>query len=487
MPTTELKARWEQVALGDLHRRAAAGVLAARLRALGHGAEPGSTSSSRSSSTSSRCYGITVGFHRLLHARLVQGQPRRCASRSRSPAAWRSRARSPAGSPTTAGTTRSATRRATRTRPWRYGDGFTALCKGLWHAHIGWLFDVEQTDQKRFAPDLLADKDIARVTQALPVRSSPSRCSLPALLGGLITGAWHGRAHRVLLGQRSSASALLHHVTWSINSICHTWGERPFVTQGPRGQRLVARRHLHGRVAGTTCTTPTRPAARHGVDKGQLDTSARLIWLLREARLGARRALAQGRSGSPRAAPPERPTALAVAAVVTDRRGRPARPGPHDRQGAPRAAPRRRARSCSPSAGFDGTAVEEIAARAGVSKPVVYEHFGGKEGLYAVVVDREVAAPARRVHRRAVRRPPARAARAGRLALLTYVEEQTDGFRILVRESPVGMERSGRFATIISDVASQVEHILAAAVQGPRLRHQARRRSTPRRWSAWSR
>ena len=63
--------------------------------------------------------------------------------------------------------------------------------------------------------------------------------------------------------------------------------------------------------------------------------------------------------------------------------------------------------------GFDATSVEEVAARAKVSKPVVYEHFGGKEGLYAVVVDREVRALLDRITDGADRRPPARAARAG--------------------------------------------------------------------------
>ncbi|MDD9205463.1 TetR/AcrR family transcriptional regulator [Georgenia sp. 10Sc9-8] len=112
--------------------------------------------------------------------------------------------------------------------------------------------------------------------------------------------------------------------------------------------------------------------------------------------------------------------------------------------------------------GFDGTSVEEIAARASVSKPVVYEHFGGKEGVYAVVVDREVqrllavltetlSTPAH---------PKVMVERAA-LALLDYIETHTDGFRILVRDSPVA-QTTGTFSSLIGDVASQVEHILAA-------------------------
>jgi AcrR family transcriptional regulator len=111
--------------------------------------------------------------------------------------------------------------------------------------------------------------------------------------------------------------------------------------------------------------------------------------------------------------------------------------------------------------GYDGTAVEEIATRAGVSKPVVYEHFGGQEGLYAVVVDREVQRLMDSFTNALSGDNPRELLEQAALVLLTYVEEQGDGFRILVRESPVGVERGGGFATIISDIASQVEYIVA--------------------------
>ena len=110
--------------------------------------------------------------------------------------------------------------------------------------------------------------------------------------------------------------------------------------------------------------------------------------------------------------------------------------------------------------GFDGTSVEEVALRAGVSKPVVYEHFGGKEGLYAVVVDREVQRLLTSFTAALTGDDPRVLLEQATLALLTYVEDQSDGFRILVRESPVPLEDSGGFATIISDVAQRVEHIL---------------------------
>lgn len=111
--------------------------------------------------------------------------------------------------------------------------------------------------------------------------------------------------------------------------------------------------------------------------------------------------------------------------------------------------------------GYDGASVEEIALRAGVSKPVVYEHFGGKEGLYAVVVDREVLRLLTSFTAALTGDAPKQLLEQATLALLRYVEDETDGFRILVRESPAPLADSGGFATIISDVATQVEHILA--------------------------
>jgi len=111
--------------------------------------------------------------------------------------------------------------------------------------------------------------------------------------------------------------------------------------------------------------------------------------------------------------------------------------------------------------GFDGTSVEEIAARAKVSKPVVYEHFGGKEGIYAVVVDREIETLLSALSG-PLRSPahPRKLVEATALALLDYIESSTDGFRILVRDSPVA-QATGTFSSLIGDVATQVEHILA--------------------------
>ena len=111
--------------------------------------------------------------------------------------------------------------------------------------------------------------------------------------------------------------------------------------------------------------------------------------------------------------------------------------------------------------GFEGTSVEEIAARAAVSKPVVYEHFGGKEGIYAVIVDREIEGLTNALTGAltAGGHPKVLLERTA-LALLTYIEASEDGFRILVRDSPVA-QATGTFSSLIGDVATQVEHLLA--------------------------
>ncbi len=118
------------------------------------------------------------------------------------------------------------------------------------------------------------------------------------------------------------------------------------------------------------------------------------------------------------------------------------------------------ARSLFAEKGFDGASVEEIAHRANVSKPVVYEHFGGKEGVYAVVVDREMHyLLSQMTSALAEDAPPRLLLERAAVTLLDYVESSADGFRILVRASPVASQ-TGTFSSLLNDIASQVEDIL---------------------------
>jgi len=160
--------------------------------------------------------------------------------------------------------------------PWLFGTGPLALVRGFWHAHMGWLFDRDKTNARRFAPDLLADRDVAAVDRQFVLLTVVS-LGVPALLGGLLSWSWWGALTAFLWGCLLRVG-LLHHVTWSINSICHMAGRRPFGTRDRSANVWwlavlsfgESWHNLHH--ADPTC-------ARHGVKRGQIDMSARLIWL----------------------------------------------------------------------------------------------------------------------------------------------------------------------------------------------------------------
>ncbi|HEX5118432.1 MAG TPA: fatty acid desaturase [Pseudonocardiaceae bacterium] len=158
--------------------------------------------------------------------------------------------------------------------PWRYGTGAIALTKGLWHAHMGWIFERGKTNPARFAPDLVADKDIRVVDGLIPLWMALS-LGLPALIGGLATWSWWGALTAFFWASLVRIS-LLHHVTWSINSICHVVGGRPFVSRDraanfwPLAILSFGESWHNSHHADPTC-------ARHGVRRGQWDISARMI------------------------------------------------------------------------------------------------------------------------------------------------------------------------------------------------------------------
>jgi AcrR family transcriptional regulator len=110
--------------------------------------------------------------------------------------------------------------------------------------------------------------------------------------------------------------------------------------------------------------------------------------------------------------------------------------------------------------GFAAASIEEVAQRGQVSKPVVYEHFGGKEGLYAVVVDREMRRLLDRIVSALSGGDPRELLRQAAEAFLGYIEENAGGFRVLVRDSPAS-GGSGMFSSLLGDIAGQVEHVLS--------------------------
>jgi stearoyl-CoA desaturase (delta-9 desaturase) len=161
--------------------------------------------------------------------------------------------------------------------PWLFGTTPAAVARGFCHAHFGWMLRPNRTNPARFAPDLLADPDIARIDRQFPLWTAVSLVA-PALLGGLLSWSWWGAA-TAFFWAGLVRIGVQHHVTWSVNSICHMVGDRPW-TDKDRSTNFwplaivslgESWHNLHH--ADPTC-------ARHGVGRGQIDISARIIAIL---------------------------------------------------------------------------------------------------------------------------------------------------------------------------------------------------------------
>ncbi|GAA0399623.1 acyl-CoA desaturase [Microbispora corallina] len=158
--------------------------------------------------------------------------------------------------------------------PWRFGPGFKSMCKGLLYAHVGWLFEVERVNRSKYAPDLLKDPDIMKLHRWFPPLAITSLL-LPAALGGLITWSWQGALTAFFWGTVVRIG-LLHHVTWSINSICHVFGEEVFESRDKsRNVWWLAIPSFGESWHNLHHSDPT--CARHGALKGQIDLSAGMI------------------------------------------------------------------------------------------------------------------------------------------------------------------------------------------------------------------
>jgi stearoyl-CoA desaturase (delta-9 desaturase) len=166
--------------------------------------------------------------------------------------------------------------------PWRYGTTVRALTKGIFYSHLGWLFDVEQTSEEKFAPDLYKDATIARVSRAFPIWVITSML-LPPLVGGLWSWSWQGALTAFFWGSLVRV-ALLHHVTFSINSICHVTGRTPFKTKDQsRNVWWLALPSMGESWHNFHHAEPT--SARHGVGRFEIDTSAGIIWVMERLRV----------------------------------------------------------------------------------------------------------------------------------------------------------------------------------------------------------
>jgi stearoyl-CoA desaturase (delta-9 desaturase) len=160
--------------------------------------------------------------------------------------------------------------------PWLHGTSPAAVAKGFLHAHMTWFFDRDETNHRRFVPDLLADRAVARVSRMFGLWVAVSLL-LPAVLGALITWSWTGFVTGFFWGGLVRL-AISNHVTWSINSICHMVGKQPFRSRDrsrnfwPLAILSMGESWHNLHHADPTC-------ARHGVLPGQVDISARVIWV----------------------------------------------------------------------------------------------------------------------------------------------------------------------------------------------------------------
>ncbi len=160
--------------------------------------------------------------------------------------------------------------------------GPVGMLKGLWYAHTGWMFSSDRTVKEAWAPDLLAEPMIRRVSAAFPWLVAVSFVA-PAVLGGAITGTWAGALTGFIWGGLVRIF-VLHHVTWSINSICHVFGTRPFDSHDEA--RNNAAMALIGFGEGWHNAHHAFPSsARHGLRWWELDLSYLLIRGLAVARL----------------------------------------------------------------------------------------------------------------------------------------------------------------------------------------------------------
>ena len=161
--------------------------------------------------------------------------------------------------------------------PWKYGTSTWALTKGLVWAHIGWMFDPDQSPEGVYAPDLLRDEDIVKISRAFPWIVAATM-TLPAVLGGLLTWSIWG-AVTAFFWATIIRIGLVHHVTWSVNSVCHVWGKHPFKSRDKAGN-VAWLAVFSGGESWHNLHHADPTAARQGVLRGQLDSSARIIrWL----------------------------------------------------------------------------------------------------------------------------------------------------------------------------------------------------------------
>ncbi|MDG1838902.1 MAG: fatty acid desaturase [Phycisphaerales bacterium] len=148
--------------------------------------------------------------------------------------------------------------------------GSDSRIKRFLYSHFGWLFDIEQPDLERYVPDLISDKDLRFINRLFPLWVALG-LAIPTVLGGVITGTWAGALTGLLWGGIIRIG-LEHHVTWSVNSVCHIWGKQPYESRDhSRNNPIVGVLALGEGWHNNHHAFPT--SARHGLAWWQFDAT----------------------------------------------------------------------------------------------------------------------------------------------------------------------------------------------------------------------
>jgi stearoyl-CoA desaturase (delta-9 desaturase) len=247
-------------------------------------------------------HGIAIGYHRLFtHSSFVARRPLKIALASAgsmaiegSPIGWVANHRRHH---------RFSDRPGDPHSPWRFGRGAFPQLRGLYWAHLGWLFSTDTTRSERYAADLLDDRDLIVIGRLFPVFAVASLL-LPAAIGWAYTGTWLGACTGFIWGGLVRV-ALLHHVTWSVNSVCHMFGAKPFPTKD-RSTNFAPLAILSFGESWHSFHHASPRSARHGVLAHQTDSAAAIIRLFERANwvtnvrwpTAAQIAAARGRRGA---------------------------------------------------------------------------------------------------------------------------------------------------------------------------------------------
>jgi stearoyl-CoA desaturase (delta-9 desaturase) len=164
--------------------------------------------------------------------------------------------------------------------PHRYGPGAMGTLKGFVWAHVGWLFSSDSTDATRFAPDLRRDPDLVLIDRLFPVLAVSSLV-IPFFVGWMLYGTL-AAAFAAFFWAGLIRMAVLHHVTWSVNSICHLSGRRPFITSD-QSTNFAPLALLSFGESWHNFHHSSPASARHGALPHQVDLAARLIRLFESA------------------------------------------------------------------------------------------------------------------------------------------------------------------------------------------------------------